>query len=78
MHETSSDLELCLTLERLTEEDLVAEWRLEQFGLLGFDLGDAVRLAESDADLNRARKLVADGCPLGKALAGGCPGVRIE
>jgi len=68
MNDKSSDSELCMTLERVTEEDLVAEWRLEQFTLLGFDLDDAVRLADSDADLNRARKLVTDGCPLSIAL----------
>jgi hypothetical protein len=68
MNEMSSDSEVCLIPERVTEEDIVTEWRVEQFSLLGFDLGDAVRLADSDADLNRARKLVADGCPLSVAL----------
>jgi hypothetical protein len=43
-------------------------WRFEQFLAIGFDEQDACLLAESDADLNRARSLVATGCPLTLAL----------
>jgi len=66
MNEMPSTTEL-LTPGGETEEDLVARWRLEQFSLLGFDVVDGVLLANSDADLHRARKLVADGCPLSTA-----------
>ncbi|HEY8766988.1 MAG TPA: hypothetical protein VIP09_06965 [Dehalococcoidia bacterium] len=36
---------------------------LELVELVGFGEEDACLLAESDADLNRARSLVAAGCP---------------
>jgi hypothetical protein len=52
----------------VTEEDLVSQWRFDQFLTLGFDIEHACLLAESDADLNRARSLVAVGCPLAVAL----------
>jgi hypothetical protein len=45
-----------------TEHDRVTRWRLEQFGVLGFDLGDSLLLAASPADLEMARKLVRSGC----------------
>lgn len=48
----------------LTEEELVSQWRFDQFLTLGFDVEYASVLAESDADLSRARSLVAVGCPL--------------
>jgi len=38
-------------------------WRVLQFQELGFDLRDAVELADSAADLGQARRLVATGCP---------------
>jgi hypothetical protein len=68
MNDMSSSTELGPTPVRQTEDDLVACWRLEQFGSLGFNLADALLLTDSDADLHRARKLVADGCPLGTAM----------
>ena len=43
-------------------------WRFEQFVSLGFDDENACLLAESDADLHRARSLAAVGCPLSVAL----------
>jgi hypothetical protein len=45
-----------------SEHDRVTRWRLEQFGALGFDLGDSLLLAASPADLEMARKLVRSGC----------------
>ena len=51
-----------------TEEELVSLWRFDQFLTLGFGIEHACLLAESDADLNRARSLVAVGCPLTVAL----------
>lgn len=50
------------------EEERVWCWRFEQFHQLGFDEQHACLLAESDADLNRARSLAAVGCPLTVAL----------
>jgi len=47
----------------LAEEELVLWWRFDQLHQLGFGEEDACLLAESDADLNRARSLVAAGCP---------------
>jgi hypothetical protein len=38
-------------------------WRVLQFQELGFDLRDAIELADSAADLGQARRLVAVGCP---------------
>jgi hypothetical protein len=52
----------------LTEEELVSLWRFDQFLTLGFGEEEACLLAESDADLNRARSLVAVRCPLPVAL----------
>lgn len=52
-----------------TEEDLegeerrVYDWRLREFGQLTGSIEAAERLAVSDADLGRARKMVAEGCP---------------
>ncbi len=45
-----------------SEHDRVTRWRLEQFGALGFELGDSLLLAASPADLEMARKLVRSGC----------------
>jgi hypothetical protein len=56
------------TVPTVTEEELVSQWRFDQFEQLGFNEEDACLLAESDADLNRARSLVATGCPLTVAL----------
>jgi hypothetical protein len=50
------------------EEEQVWCWRFEQFVRLGFDDENACLLAESDADLNRARSLAAVGCPRPVAL----------
>ncbi len=52
----------------VTEEELVSLWRFDQFLTLGFGEEQACALAESDADLNRARSLIAVGCPLPVAL----------
>ncbi len=52
----------------VAEEELVSQWRFDQFLTLGFSIEHASLLAESDADLNRARSLVAVGCPLPVAL----------
>jgi hypothetical protein len=47
-------------------------WRVLQFQELGFDLRDAIELADSAADLGQARRLVAVGCPreLTQAIVG--------
>jgi hypothetical protein len=45
-----------------SESDRVTRWRLEQFAVLGFELGDALLLSVSPADLEVARKLVRSGC----------------
>jgi hypothetical protein len=68
MNDISSTTELCPTPADEFEDDLVFRWRLEQFSLLGFEVVEAVVLAGSGADLHCARKLIADGCPLGIAL----------
>jgi hypothetical protein len=52
----------------VAEEELVSQWRFDQFHQLGFGEEEACLLAESDADLNRARSLVAVRCPLSVAL----------
>ena len=50
------------------EDELITQWRLEQLRSLGFGDEQAWLLAASDADLHRARSLVAAGCPLHLAL----------
>jgi len=50
------------------EDDRVARWRFDQFSSLGFGNEEAWLLAASDADLHRARSLVAAECPLYLAL----------
>ena len=50
------------------EDGKVAQWRFDQFRSLGFGEEEAWLLAASDADLHRARSLVAAGCPLYVAL----------
>jgi hypothetical protein len=50
------------------EDRQVARWRFDQFHLLGFGEEQALLLAASNADLHRARSLVAAGCPLHLAL----------
>jgi hypothetical protein len=51
-------------LDDTSEEDRrVLRWRLEQFLELGFGLVNAAMLADSDADLSAARRLVDRGCP---------------
>jgi len=50
------------------EEERVWQWRFEQFLTLGFNDEHACLLAESDADLNRARSLITSGCPHSLAL----------
>jgi hypothetical protein len=37
-------------------------WRVLQFHELGLELHDAIELADSAADLGKARRLVATGC----------------
>jgi hypothetical protein len=53
---------------REDEEERVTRWRVEQFGLLGFESTQALLLAVSEADLHEARALVAAGCTLPVAL----------
>ena len=49
----------------VVEDELVFMWRFDQFRQLGFgEEEEAGLLAGSDVDLNRARSLVAAGCPL--------------
>jgi hypothetical protein len=43
-------------------------WRIEQFEQLGFSETEASELAESDADLEQARHLLATGCSSTLAL----------
>jgi hypothetical protein len=50
------------------EDRRVAQWRFDQFHLLGFGDEHASLLAASGADLHRARSLIAAGCPLHLAL----------
>ena len=58
-----------MTKRTITEKDLDGEerrvyrWRLRQFGQLTGSIEAAERLAISDADLGRARKMIAEGCP---------------
>ena len=59
---TISTSDIADLLSDETEHDRVTRWRLEQFGALGFDLGDSLLLAASAADLETARKLVRSGC----------------
>ncbi len=50
------------------EQQLVLQWRREQFGRLGFDGVDARLLAESSADLGLARRLRGAGCSVDLAF----------
>jgi hypothetical protein len=50
-------------VEPSDEEGDVLVWRLEQFHALGFNAVEAASLAESEADLGRARWLCKAGCP---------------
>jgi hypothetical protein len=53
-----------------SEEDVrVLRWRLEQAIELGFQLAPAALVADSPADLNVLRRLIARGCPHDTALA---------
>ena len=58
-----------MTERPITEEDLEGEerrvyrWRLREFWQLTGSCEGAERLAISDADLGRARKMIAEGCP---------------
>jgi hypothetical protein len=53
-----------------SEEDVrVLRWRLEQAINLGFQLAPAALLADSKADLNVMRRLIARGCPHETAVA---------
>ena len=58
-----------MTQRTITEEDPEGEerrvyrWRLREFWQLTGSREAAERLAISDADLGRARKLIAEGCP---------------
>jgi hypothetical protein len=49
------------------EDHRVRRWRLEQFLSLGFDLANAVVMADAKIDLDVARRLVGAGCPLATA-----------
>lgn len=54
-----------IDLEHVSAEDTrVFHWRIEQFEKLGFSEEMAWILADSEADLNRCRTLVAAGCTL--------------
>ena len=44
------------------EEYRIRSWRMEQFRSLGLEFVASALLAESDADLALARRLVARGC----------------
>ena len=50
------------------EDERVSRWRFDQFRSLGFGEEDACLLSESEVDLNRARSLIAAGCPLNLAV----------
>jgi hypothetical protein len=50
------------------EDSRVRRWRFDEFSALGFSIEDAWLLADSEADLHRARVLMAAGCPLHLAL----------
>jgi hypothetical protein len=50
------------------EEDQVLRWRTEQFRQLGFSETEADELAQSEADLGRARYLRASDCSPGLAF----------
>jgi hypothetical protein len=57
------------TLPAETDEEIrVRAWRYEQFTRLGFDAVASARLAHEPVDLNVARRLVGNGCPLGIAV----------
>jgi hypothetical protein len=46
-----------------TEESKVLDWRISEFQKLVGDYHEAVILAQSDADLEEARRLKSSGCP---------------
>jgi hypothetical protein len=63
------------TVDQRGERDLlgrealrVRHWRREQFFELGFSVDDSNALADSSADLEQTRRLVAAGCPLKTAF----------
>lgn len=49
---------------RLSEDQLVENWRIEQLLRLGFSNEQVVHLFLADVDLSVARNLVGRGCPL--------------
>jgi hypothetical protein len=52
-----------LVTEPNAEELRVLDWRYTQLRALGIDRLESQLLAESDADLELVRRLVAAGCP---------------
>ena len=50
------------------EDRRVADWRFDQFRLLGFGIEEAWLLVDSGVDLHFTRTLVGAGCPLDLAL----------
>lgn len=62
--ESSQTIDTPVEDEGSAEEHQVRRWRLEQFLCLGFDLANAVVMAEAKIDLAVARRLVGAGCPL--------------
>lgn len=62
--ESSQTIETPVDNDESAEEHQVRRWRLEQFLCLGFDLANAVVMAEAKIDLAMARRLVGSGCPL--------------
>jgi hypothetical protein len=54
--------------ELSTEDRQIADWRFDQFRLLGFGEEDAWLLEGAGADVQRVRSLVGAGCPLHLAL----------
>ena len=50
------------------EDRRIADWRFDQFRLLGFGEEDAWLLEGSGADLQTVRTLVGAGCPLHLAV----------
>ena len=63
MTDMATDAATGAAVDLSDEEGDVLVWRLEQFQALGFNDGEASSLAESEADLGRARWLRKAGCP---------------
>lgn len=53
---------------KLDDEWNVLNWRSERFRSLGYELGEAARLATSNVDLHELERLIAKGCPPNTAI----------